>query len=198
MENKKNTIISFKRKLIDARSKMNNPRRGGIDAFKKRNYVTLQDLYDATIPFLLEEGLLLSNFKDYRNEQLVLITRITDADSDESIETFSVLNPSLKIQDQGAELTYYQRYNLGCLLSIRTDFDDDAESIKSVDPIKKINKSQEAKIKELIGKDVEAWNMIKINFNLPKNLLEIPESQYGNIITALTLFNKNKEASNGK
>ena len=121
---------SFKQKLIDARNNMSNPKRGGIDGFKKRKYVTLQDLYDATLPFLLEEGLMLTNYRDFVNEKLVLVTKISDMDSDEFIQTFAICNESLKIQEQGAELTYNQRYNLGCLLSIRTDFDDDATSIK--------------------------------------------------------------------
>ena len=59
-----------------------------------------------------------------------------------TIETSSVLNADLKIQDQGSELTYHSRYNLGCLLSIRTDYDDDAESIKSKEMRKNKTRTQ--------------------------------------------------------
>ena len=130
---------SFKKKLIDARKEMNNPARGGVDAFKKRKYVTLQDLYDAVLPALLDEGLILTNTKEIRDEKLTLVTKIEDCDSAEFIETIAVLNSDLKIQEQGSELTYHSRYNLGCLLSIRTDFDDDGASAnKPKDLSKKI------------------------------------------------------------
>ena len=144
-------VKSFKHKLVEARKNMANPKRGGTDNFKKRKYVTLQDIYDATLPSLLEEYLTITNFKDYRKDKFSLVTRIEDADSDEFIETFSPLNESLKIQEQGAEITYYSRYNLGCLLSIRTDFDDDAESIKDKTGIKSLVPLVNNLISKLIG-----------------------------------------------
>ena len=142
---------TFKQKLVAARKIISNPKRGGQDDFKKRKYVTLQDLYDVVIPALLEEGLLLRNYKDFLGDKLALITRIEDSESDGFIDTFAILNQSLKIQDQGAELTYHQRYNLGCLLAIRTDYDCDAESIKDA-PIKQINYITEVQVQELAKK----------------------------------------------
>lgn len=148
---------SFKLKLLDARKKITNPKRGGKDSFKKRNYVTLQDLYDEVIPALLEESLLLINKKEFIDGNTFLKTQILDVDSDDFIETSALLNSDLKIQEQGSELTYHSRYNLGCLLSVRTDFDgdDDGESIKNI----AINK-------KLIGKK-------EIKYPSPKEITEL-------------------------
>lgn len=152
---KENKEKSFKQKLIDARKKINNPKKGGKVSYQNRSYVTLQDLYDEVLPPLLEEGLLLTNHKEYKGDNLVLITKIEDADTEEAVSTFSPCNTNLKIQDQGSEFTYLMRYNLGCLLAIRTDFDDDGESVKNEKPsaFKKSNNDKLKILGEKISKD---------------------------------------------
>ena len=172
---------AFKRKLVDARKAIENPKRGGNNEFKKYKYVTLQDLYDAVIPALLDEGLMVRNFKDFVNERLVLKTVIEDCDSDETIETFGVLNENLKIQDHGGELTYHSRYNLGCLLSIRTDYDDDAQSIKDIKPSEIINDFQSKQIKKLINGSKSIGQLIRDNFGYEK-LSDIRKEDYQNIV----------------
>jgi len=187
---------AFKLKLLKARREINNPKRSGNDNFKKRKYVTLQDLYDVVIPALLEEGLILSNYKSFLDSKLVLITKIEDCESDEYISTFAILNESLKIQEHGAELTYHSRYNLGCLLSIRTDFDDDAESIKDKE-IKnnKLNEKQIKEIAEILNGDKKAWNLLKEKFGYEK-VSAISQDKYDSIITFLNIYNINKENKN--
>jgi len=178
---------TFKQKLLSARRNINNPKRGGIDNFKKRKYVTLQDLYDVVIPELLEEGLILSNYKDFINDRLVLVTMIEDADSDDFIDTFAVLNESLKIQDHGAELTYHSRYNLGCLLSIRTDYDCDAESIKNID-VKEIKYVTPEQVKIISTKLTELKNgdrALIIKAIGTGNLNEIKSDKYSSILKLL-------------
>jgi len=183
METKK----TFKQKLLAARRKISNPKRGGTDAFKKRKYVTLQDLYDETIPALLEEGLILKNYKDFKNEKLVLITRIEDSESDEFIDTFAILNESLKIQEHGAELTYHCRYNLGCLLSIRTDYDCDGESIKDV-AVKPVACITHAQVREISKKLTELKNGDRSSIITAMgtgNLNEIKADKYKAIISLI-------------
>lgn len=180
-ENKK----SFKQKLIDSRKNMSNPKRGGIDNFKKRKYVTLQDLYDATLPFLLEEGLILTNFRDFVNEKLVLVTKISDSDSDEFIQTFAICNEEIKIQEQGSELTYNQRYNLGCLLSIRTDFDDDGESIKDKISNKKVLPAQLRQINGLLSVLPPQYEELLLKKAQVNDVKEINQDKFASIIDFL-------------
>jgi len=171
----------FKQKLLDARREMSNPSRGGKVEFQKgRKYVTLQDLYDEVIPCLMNERLLLVNEKDFKDGTYFFKTRILDVDSEESIETSSVLNADLKIQDQGSELTYHSRYNLGCLLSIRTDYDDDAESIKSKEMRKNgyIKPEQMHELSKILsGISVDKYKEILSTLKI-KDFSKIPYDRY--------------------
>jgi len=195
---KQKKIVSFKQKIINARKEMTKPLRGGDNDYKNYKYVTLEDLYNATIPALLNNGLFVTNYKTFINDRLVLVTEIKDAESDMSISTFGVLNETLKIQDHGGELTYHSRYNLGNLLSIRTDFDDDAQGIANVKPVKMITKEQVDKLKKLINGNKTMGRMIResYKFNL---LTEIPEDKFETILTAINLYKikEAKEAANG-
>jgi len=199
MENKKKEANkTFKQKLLTARLKINNPKRGGIDNYKKRKYVTLQDLYDEALPVLLEEGLLLINYKAFLEDKLVLITKIEDSESEEFIDTFAVLNESLKIQEQGAELTYNQRYNLGCLLSIRTDYDDDAESIKNA-PVQKPKLITAEQVQEISKKLSELKNGERVSIIKAigtGNLNEIKADRYESVCKLINNTIKRKGENN--
>lgn len=158
MENKKEKAserskilsLTFLEKLLLARQEMPTPKRSGFNKYTNSKYVTLQDLYEATLPSLLKYGLFMYTKTEYVEGVRFVNTYIQCVKSKEYIHNTSMLNLDLKIQEEGGAITYKTRYNIGSLLSIRVDFDDDAESIKDVKPSKDIKKEQNELISELM------------------------------------------------
>jgi len=123
-------IKQFKRKLIDARKKMIDLEKDGINDFKKYRYVTLQNYYDVCINHLLDEGLFITHLETISEGSPYIVTSIRDVDSTETIESWTLLDKGLTIQNYGAALTYYKKYHISSLLCLRVDNDDDAESVE--------------------------------------------------------------------
>lgn len=93
---------------------------------------------DANNPFFKSEYITLDNIISTYNEKLTghkivcyhytkdnkLTTVLLDTDDDTKVESeFNILNNDP--QKAGSEITYWKRYNLGQLLNIQTDTDDD-------------------------------------------------------------------------
>jgi hypothetical protein len=134
---------TFYERLVLARQEINNPKRTGLNTYQKNKYVTLQSLYDTVLPPLLEQGLIVINPVEYIDGEPYLVTKIVDSLSDQFLETKCKMNANLSNQEQGSERTYLSRYNLGCLLSIRTDYDDDGVSTRE----KKLDETNPQKLK---------------------------------------------------
>jgi hypothetical protein len=132
-EIKETTIVTGNlfQKLAKARQKMERLERSGENTHLKYNYSTLEDIYSVCMMPLLEEGLIALHEQIYKDGQTFLITKIMDCDSKEFIFAESIVNTQMNVQEIGKQLTYFKRYHLSGLLSIRADRDDDdGESIK--------------------------------------------------------------------
>ena len=101
-------------KGIALKKDANNP-------FFKKNYISLDNIIETYNPLLNELKLVCYHYtKDNK-----LVTVILSTEDESKIESeFNVLNTDP--QKQGSEITYGKRYNLGQLLNIQTDTDDDA------------------------------------------------------------------------
>lgn len=86
----------------------------------KSSYMTLDNIVDTYSKVLNEKNILcLHQTKEHK-----LITTLKDLDDDTFIESeFEILNSDP--QKRGAEITYWKRYNLGCLLNTITEDNDD-------------------------------------------------------------------------
>ena len=86
----------------------------------KSTYLTLDSIIEVYSPLLAELDIIIyHNVKDK-----VLITTLLDTEDDTSINSeFEILNSDP--QKRWAEITYWKRYNLGMLLNIMTEVDDD-------------------------------------------------------------------------
>ena len=125
--------INVYKKLIKARQNMDRLERSGENKHLKTSYSTLEDIYDACLSPLLEEGLLPIHEQIYKESKLYLITKIVDSESGEFIFAENVINTEMDVQLIGRLLTYLKRYQLSGLLSLRTDKDDDdGESVKGI------------------------------------------------------------------
>ena len=88
--------------------------------FTKSKYCPLPEVWKTLEPKLTELKLLcVHDCKDW-----VLTTTIYDMESGESQSTQLHIN-STEAQKTGSDITYYKRYNLGCIFNIITDDDTD-------------------------------------------------------------------------
>lgn len=189
---------TFYEKLINARKEMKHPERSGVNSFKKYDYATLQDLYDSCLESLLKNGLMVIHQERWIGDNLCLVTKIIDSTSNEDIETISKLDPTLNIQEYGSILTYYKKYHLSGLLCLRTDYDDDGESVQEAQK-KVISKAQAEDIANLLKGRKNVWNAISKKFSV-NAISDIPTHQYKAISAYIgrCIINEEKENGNGE
>jgi len=171
------------KKLLEARKKMLKPLRSGDNAFKKYKYITLEDIYNASLEFLFDEGLLMIHEKKYEGKDMFLITKIIDVESNEYIKSESLINTDLDAQGIGSQLTYFKKYDLGGLLALRTDFDDDGESIsgKNVKKVEKINDAQINELNDLLSELTQEEQEKVFKFLKIGNIKELPKEKFESV-----------------
>ena len=86
---------------------------------------------------LNELRILVSHTIQEYSETLFLETTITDLDSWESKQSMIPINKDLDPQKMWSAITYYKRYNLGALLNLIIEWEDDDGSIATKKPVAK-------------------------------------------------------------
>ncbi len=89
--------------------------------FFKSKYLTLGKLLEELNPILKENNLLIFHYT--ANKEVV--TELVDLDNEKSITSAFPLMENIEPQKVGSAITYAKRYNIGQLLNIITDEDDD-------------------------------------------------------------------------
>ena len=93
----------------------------GFNPFHKSHYCPLNKVWEVLEPELSKRQLLC--FHAVENGDL-LTTTIYDMESEDTVSSQVRIN-SQEAQRMGADITYFKRYNLGCLFNIITDDDID-------------------------------------------------------------------------
>ena len=91
--------------------------------FFKSEYTSLDEILNTFSPILTEKGIVC--FHRSSTEKSCIITTLYDIDSDTSISSEFPIFESNDPQKIGSTITYWKRYNLGQLLNITTEKDDD-------------------------------------------------------------------------
>ena len=116
MEKKKNIY----KKLLECKKQIGTVAKNAKNPHFKNTYADINALIEAVEPILLENGLvLLQPIREGRQ-----FTEIHDVDTGEFVESYLDLNNSLPPQAQGSQITYFRRYTLQSLLSLKADDDD--------------------------------------------------------------------------
>ena len=114
-------INELTKALVTVQGSLPSAKKDNTNPFFKSKYITLDNIIETYNPLLNELNLVCYHYtKDNK-----LTTVILDIKDESKVESeFNVLNTDP--QKQGSEITYWKRYNLGQLLNIQTDTDDDA------------------------------------------------------------------------
>lgn len=111
-------------------------KKNAVNAFFKNTYATLDAINEAITKPLAEVWLVLFHKKIIINKwsQWCLLTTLVDVDNPKStISTFSPMQVNVEVQKMGSLITYLRRYNIGELLNISTETDDDGNAASGND-----------------------------------------------------------------
>ena len=101
--------------------------------FFKSRYFDINALLAELRPLLQKNGLLLAQPLQTRDGRLGIATIVAQPESNQALESWSVLPPLEDPQKIGAAITYFRRYALVSLFALEAD-DDDGESLASRTP----------------------------------------------------------------
>ena len=119
--------------LISAKANFKSIHKNKVNPHFKNRYADLDSILESISPALCEAGLLLTQpTKLLESGLTVLVTKITHAESGESIESELLITIPSDPQKLGAVMTYYRRFSLCSLLAIAPDDDEDGNTAKAV------------------------------------------------------------------
>lgn len=112
--------------LSQAQGKFENPSPNRENPHYKSKYADLAKVIDASKAVMAEFGLAITHATEIREDKLILITTLWHKSGEFLVSEWPL--PLGRPQEMGSALTYARRYNLGQILGIATDFDDDGEA----------------------------------------------------------------------
>ena len=126
--------MSIYKKIHEAKKAIGVVAKNAKNPHFKNTYADINALISEVEPILIDNGLvLLQPIRDGKQ-----YTEIHDIESGETVESFIELNSSLPPQAMGSAITYFRRYTLQSLLSLRAD-DDDGQKASAQQPTQKPN-----------------------------------------------------------
>lgn len=133
-------------RLLKAKSEIGKVFKNAKNPHFKKTYADVNAVIESVEPHLIENGLiLLQPIQEGRQFSI-----IQDAYSDSKIESYLDLPQGINPQQMGSAITYFRRYTLQSLLSLRAE-DDDANGASN--PPKSPPKTQTTKQKENFTED---------------------------------------------
>ena len=145
------------KKLFVLQNKQIKLKKDADNPFFKSTYITLDNILNIYEPLFTENQLLCIHYsKDNK-----LITEIIDIETEQKVlSEFNIYNTDP--QKQGSEVTYWKRYNLGQLLNIQTDIDDDWNLASSSWNTKEFYKSDKRDLLAVINELKESNNLDEV------------------------------------
>lgn len=134
--------IGIYKKLSLVRSGIKPIEKSSVNSHFKNKYYDINDLLSALTPLLEENKLLLLQ----PIEDNVVVSRIIDIDTGESVESKLAIKNEGTPQNKGSEITYYRRYTLASLLALEAEDDDGHRASQKPKEVKTVSKSEESAI----------------------------------------------------
>jgi hypothetical protein len=155
---------SFWARLLEAKTEIKAVHKGAVNPHFKKNYADLNAIIEEVEPILIKNGLILIQ----PIIEGVQYTKVVDAFGEDVIESALPLPAGVNPQQLGSAITYFRRYTLQSLLSLRTT-DDDANDASGVTtpqpkteqlPSTPVNEKKLPPVRELCKPDIETFNKI--------------------------------------
>jgi hypothetical protein len=151
---------SFWARLLEAKTEIKAVHKGAVNPHFKKNYADLNAILEEVEPILIKNGLILIQ----PIIEGVQYTKVVDAFGEDVIESALPLPAGVNPQQLGSAITYFRRYTLQSLLSLRTTDDDanDASGVVTTQP----------KAEQLPPTPVNEKNPLGLGETLPKADIE--------------------------
>jgi hypothetical protein len=150
---------SFWARLLEAKTEIKAVHKGATNPHFKNRYADLNAIIEEVEPILIKNGLILIQ----PIIEGVQYTKVVDAFGEDVIESALPLPAGVNPQQLGSAITYFRRYTLQSLLSLRTT-DDDANDASGV--------TTQPKQEQLPPTPVNASNPLGLGETLPKADIE--------------------------
>lgn len=144
-----NEIKSYKR-LFELKKQIPTFKKGSKNDYTNSHYTDLNTILEGLEPLLQNHGFLLINHFEENILEVCLLDLETEFRHTNSIEISKNENP----QKIGSQLTYYRRYLLACLLSLKTEDDDGNGNPKQKKEAKEINGANGSNYNPLTKKEI--------------------------------------------
>jgi hypothetical protein len=154
---------SFWARLLEAKTEIKAVHKGATNPHFKKNYADLNAIIEEVEPILIKNGLILIQ----PIIEGVQYTKVVDAFGEDVIESALPLPTGVNPQQLGSAITYFRRYTLQSLLSLRTTDDDanDASGVTTPQPKSEtlpstpVNENNPLGLGETLPKaDIETFN----------------------------------------
>jgi glutamyl/glutaminyl-tRNA synthetase len=155
--------------MLRAQAILENPPKNRTATVKHKNggqhsykYADLADVNKAIMPVLNEFGLVVMQTTDYQNNQIMLITKVIHAATNECIEgVYPVCPVNVPPQEAGSAMTYARRYALCALVNITAEDDLDGGTEGHARMSKQGGRDMYAAVQEelrvlIVGRDPQA------------------------------------------
>ena len=117
--------------LVEFNKEVESIERGEINPFYKNFYCTLDQIISYVRPILAKHDLFIQQFPIYGGENMLSIKTIVKHSSGQFIESDSMpIRYGKTAQDFGGTQTYIRRYQLGAILGLSFEKDDDGNENK--------------------------------------------------------------------
>lgn len=111
-------------KIFKLKSEMGAVTKSAKNPFFKSNYADLNSHLDVVEPLASKHGLLLSQQTVAAQIGNLVVTKLTDIDTGQSLESSFRIPDLDDMQKLGGAITYARRYTLGSLLGMKAEDDD--------------------------------------------------------------------------
>ena len=139
--------------LLKAQREIKPPKKSAFNSFHKNHYATLDDVYEACLPVLNENELILSHTVEMENDRYILVTTIYHVSGELMTNKFPMSPKGATSQDVAAARTYACRYSICNLLALPQEEDDDGNRAS-------LTLDQQKALKEAIGHDEDLANKV--------------------------------------
>lgn len=117
--------MSIAKALLDFQKAAPDLHRDSENPHFRSKFLSLEGLFGKVLPVANANGLVIQQWVTTLEGQPALTTRITHAESGESISDTMLLHAKPDPQSQGSAITYARRYSLMAALGLVADEDDD-------------------------------------------------------------------------
>jgi ERF superfamily len=121
--------LGLNTKLLEIQKQGVELQKSALNPHFKSKYIPLEEVIGKVVPLLNDSGIILLQSVGHYEGTPVLVTSLTDVETDERLETAAPLILDKQTpQAVGSAITYMRRYAILSLLGLVADEDDDANA----------------------------------------------------------------------